>query len=142
MCSFNISQSKSWHVIIIQYTHAAADIDVTSWFRYLHISIISSIPVLGTLLFYTCDIGSSVGQYFEIDTGLQVEYLPKNTCLADISISKTTLFVSLCEFLLLLSFNIGWYCTKISLPVIPVITVFLADTCNLKTQDINITNIY
>ena len=114
---------------------------MTFWFRYLHISIISSIPVLGTLIFYTCDIGSSVGQYFGIDTGLQVEYIPENICLADISISKITLFVSLCGFLVLLSSNIGWYYTKILLPVIPVTTVFLADTCDLKTQDIIITNI-
>ena len=90
---------------------------------------------------YTCDIGSSVGQYFGIDTG-QVEYISENTCLADISISKITLFVSLCEFWVLVSANIGRYYTKISLPVIPVITVFLADTCNLKIQDINITNIF
>ena len=55
-----------------------ADIDVTSWYRYLHISTISSIPVIGILLFYTCDIGSSVGQYFRNDTGLQVEYIPEN----------------------------------------------------------------
>ena len=48
---------------------------------------------------YTCDIGSSVGQYFGIDTGLQEECIPENMCLADISISKIILFVSLCEFL-------------------------------------------
>ena len=48
---------------------------------------------------YPCDIGSLVGQYFGIDTGLQEESIPENMCLADISISKIILFVSLSEFL-------------------------------------------
>ena len=47
---------------------------------------------------YLSNAVSSVGQYIGIDTGLQVEYIPEVICLANISISQITLFVSSCEF--------------------------------------------
>ena len=83
---------------------------------------------------YTCDIGSSVGQYFGIDTGLQVECIPKNICLADISISEITSlshYVNSWYWYLPVLVGIAQrFCYQ--LYYIPVITVFLADTYNLK----------
>ena len=71
---------------------------------------------------YTCDIGLSTGQYFEIDNELQVKSIfVKKLCSADISISRMILFVSFCESLVSVSASIDRYRSNIALLVMPVI---------------------
>ena len=68
-----------------------------------------------------------MGQHFGIDAAKILYVLPKFVCgesSAGISISQITMFDSYCEFFVLVSANIGWYCTKISAFVIPKIPVF------------------
>ena len=87
---------------------------------------------------YTCDIGLSEGQYFEIDNELEVKAIFANKlCSADISISRMTSFVLLCVPLVSVSASIDWYCSKIALLVIPVIPALFGSYLQLENPRYN-----
>ena len=103
-------------------------------------SEILPISVFGILL-YTCDIGLSVGRYFCITNRLTVlPIFARDICYTDISIWKLTLYCLILCITVLVAADIALFFKKIPVLVIYAIPIF-GKYCNLKTLDINITNI-